>query len=151
MDLFNSYMTLPAELRSIIHHMCHMLIKYDIIRILTKCRTIGCENRRNCDQHVCSVHESSETDIIIPRRIMSQMFKGASMYEKNHCFIAGYDNPSCGYVPYARYECTFVRVVVSGDFKSDILNKKFPGIEWYIQNLNEQKKICEKEQAMCQK
>src|SRR5205085_10678833 len=102
MDLFNLYMTLPTELRSIIHYMCYMLVKNDNIRMLTICRIVGCENRRNTDHHICSVHRHSELDIILPRKIMILMFKYLNWDLEYDCFLAGYDifgglNPAAGW------------------------------------------------------
>jgi hypothetical protein len=150
MDFFNSYMILSTDLRSIIHYIVYKLVKYDIIRMLTKCRIAGCENRRNPDRHICSVHKSSELDIIIPRKTMIQMFKYLNWNLDEYysdCFLVGYD--ICGLNPAAGFEITFVRSfqAIASDDRTlfDTLNKYYPGIELYILNLTEQKKILKEE------
>ena len=153
MDLFNSYMALPTELRSIIHYMCYMLTKYDVICALTKCQKIGCENRRVPALHVCLHHKEREASHK-SLTIMTGKSLGRTITIDNCFRINGYDAISHNLIPpqvmnsYINIFITAVRTVDSDDRTAFDLLKIFPGIEWYIRNLNEQKKIFDKERDM---
>lgn len=169
MDLFNLYIVLPIELRSIIHYMYHMLIKYDILHLLTKCRIEDCHRRRTPNNYRCQDHMrhcnnypilSSATIGKISWNALG--YSGQPMTKRVTGLIRGYDNAWNDLIPRAIWDnglysdFGYVIYFINYDFLDemnsvnkkrifDILSEKCPGINWYIRNLYEQKKIYEKE------